>query len=105
MRYASPSPAIFDVIFDEYDLSIILNLFDNNDPYAVNTHKWKMWGQNTLYLAKDSELGVKKLKKLYLENCSKSTKTAITVSKFKKIFRGSMTLDSLDSYFCFSTYF
>ena len=44
-----PSPAIFNVIFDEYNFSIILNLFDNNDPYAINTHKWKMWEQNTLW--------------------------------------------------------
>ena len=28
------SPAIFNVIFDEYNFSIISNLFDNNDPYA-----------------------------------------------------------------------
>ena len=66
-------PAIFNVIFDNHNFSIILNLFDNNDPYAENTNKWKMWEQNTVYLVKDSDLGVKKLKKICLENCSKST--------------------------------
>ena len=56
------SPAIFNVIFDNYNFSIILNLFDSNDPYAENTNKWKMWEQNTSYLVKDSDLGVKKIK-------------------------------------------
>ena len=48
---------------------------------------------------KDSELGVKK--KICLENCSKSTKTAIIVSKFSKNFRESMTLDPPRAIFLF----
>ena len=35
-------PAIFNNIANEYNFSIVLNLFDNNnDPYAVSTHRWK----------------------------------------------------------------
>ena len=38
---ASPSPTIFKHAFDQYNFSIILNLFDNNKPYALSTHNQK----------------------------------------------------------------
>ena len=31
-------PAIFKIIFDAYNFSIISNLFDSYKPYALNTH-------------------------------------------------------------------
>ena len=33
-----PPPAIFKHVFDEYNFSIISNLFDNNKAYALSTH-------------------------------------------------------------------
>ena len=35
MRGVHPSPAIFQIIFDVYSFSIILNLFDSDKPYAL----------------------------------------------------------------------
>ena len=34
-------PAILKNVFDEYNFSIILNFFDNNEPYALSTHNRK----------------------------------------------------------------
>ena len=34
-------PAIFKIVFDKYNFSIFLNLFDNNKPYALSTHNRK----------------------------------------------------------------
>ena len=36
-----PPSAIFKHVFDEYNFSIISNLFDNNKPYALSTRKGK----------------------------------------------------------------
>ena len=47
-----------------------------------------MCEQNASYLVKDSKLGVKNLNSIFLKNCTKSTKMAITLSKFSKNFRG-----------------
>ena len=33
-----PPPAIFINAFDEYNFSIISNLFDNNNPYALSKY-------------------------------------------------------------------
>ena len=52
MGYASPHQPLFNNIFDEYNFSILLNLFDNN-PYTCK-HKskcankmrhWVMFGE------------------------------------------------------------
>ena len=32
MEYASPHQLLFNNVFDEYNFSIFLNLFDNNNP-------------------------------------------------------------------------
>ena len=34
---ASPPPALFKHVIDEYNFSIISKLFDNNKPYALST--------------------------------------------------------------------
>ena len=36
-----PPPAIFNHVFDEYNFSIILNLFDDNKPHTLSTHNRK----------------------------------------------------------------
>ena len=64
-----------------------------------------MCEQNVLYLVKDLELEAKKLNRICHKNCSKSSKMAITVSKFLKTFRGSIPQDPLEPYFCSSIRF
>ena len=88
-----PSTYSFNAVFDEYNFSIISNLFDNNHLYALSTHKSKMCEQNVSYLVKDLELEAKKLNRICHKNCSKSSKMAITVSKFLKTFRESIPPD------------
>ena len=43
-------PPPFNNIFNEYNFSIISNLFDNNDPCALNTYKRKTREQNVSQL-------------------------------------------------------
>ena len=93
MGDAFPPPAVFNNIFDECSFSIISNFFDNNDSYALSTHKWKMCEQNASYLVKKSELGAKQLNKINLQSCSKNTKMAIEASTFSKLFGKSMPPD------------
>ena len=82
VEWCIPPPYSFNAVFDEYNFSIISNLFDNNHLYALSTHKSKMCEQNVSYLLKDLELEAKKLNRICHKNCSKSSKMAITVSKF-----------------------
>ena len=79
-RMHSP-PVIFNTVFDEYNFSVISNLFDNSTSYALSTHKSEMCKQNASYryYVKNSELRAKSLNKTCVRNCSKSTKMAITV--------------------------
>ena len=79
MGDASLLPTIFNVIFDEYNSYIISNLFDNNQSYALSTHKSKVCEENVSYLVKDSELGAKKLNIICHKICLKGTKMAITI--------------------------
>ena len=96
-----PPPYSFNAVFDEYNFSIISNLFDNNHLYALSTHKSKMCEQNVSYLVKDLELEAKKLNRICHKSCSKSSKLAITVSKFLKTFRGSIPPDPPRAIFLF----
>ena len=64
-----------------------------------------MCEQNVSYLVKDLELEAKKLNRICHKNCSKSSKMAITVSKFLKTFRVSIPPDPLKPYFCSSICF
>ena len=58
MGYAYPTN-IFKCLSDEYNFSIISNLFHNNNLYALSMHKSKMREQNASYLIKNSELETK----------------------------------------------
>ena len=100
-----PPPYSFNAVFDEYNFSIISNLFGNNHLYALSTHKSKMCEQNVSYLVKDLELEAKKLNRICHKNCSKSDKMAITVSKFLKTFREAYPRTPLEPYFCSSICF
>ena len=58
-----------------------------------------MYQQNVSYLVEHSDLGTKNLNEILPDNCLKNTKMATTVSKFSKIFRGSMSPDQLRTFF------
>ena len=81
-----PLPAILKNVFHEYNFSIILNLFDNNKPYALSKQKSTMCEQNAPYLEKHSELGAKKLNKIFLNIVEKAQTWLLQY----KNFRGSM---------------
>ena len=70
-----PPPAIFKHVFDEYNFSMISNLFHYNKPYALSTHNRKCTNKKH-YLVKHSDLGAKNLKQNLPKSCSKSTKIA-----------------------------
>ena len=84
MRVCISPPAIFNVVFDEYSFSIILNLFDNNDPYTLGTHKSKMFEQNASYMVENSEIGAKKLTKFALKIVQKALKLPLKHLNFQK---------------------
>ena len=74
-----PHQSLFINAFDEYNFSITLNLFDNKNSYTYSKHKSKSATKmhHCIILAKGSKLGVKNLNKIFLKNCTKSTKMAI----------------------------
>ena len=87
-------PAIIKNVFDAYNFSIILNIFDNNKPFDVSSHNRKCaHKKHHNYLAKHSKLGSKNLNKIWLKIKKKTTKIATRTCKFSNCFRGSMPLD------------
>ena len=62
VEWCIPPPYSFNAVFDEYNFSIISNLFDNNHLHALSTHKSKMCEQNVSYLVKDLRVRGKKIK-------------------------------------------
>ena len=87
-----PPPAILKNVH-EYNFSIISNLFDNNEPYAaLSKHQSTMCEQNASYLKKHSELGAKKLNKIFLNTVGKAQTWPLLYENFQK-FRGSMPLN------------
>ena len=78
---------------------MILNLLDNNKLYALSMHNRKC-----ITFGEALKIRIKKFQQNMLENYSKSTKIAITVCKFSKIFRGSMP-PNLYIFTCFSITF
>ena len=59
MRDMHHPPAIIKNVYDEYKVSIILNLFDNDKLYALSTHNRECANKMHNYLA----LGSKNFKK------------------------------------------
>ena len=98
---ASPPPAIFKHAFDEYNFSIISNLFDNSKPYALSAKARIIENVQTkcIIFGETLRFRGKKFKQNLPKNCLKSTKIASTVSKFLKIFWGSMPLDPLKAFY------
>ena len=79
MWYASPHQSLFINVFDEYNFSTTLNLFDSKNSYTYGKHKSKCATKmhHCIIFVKGSKLGVKNLDGIFLENCTKSTKMAI----------------------------
>ena len=90
VRMRGMHPDIFKIVFDIYNFSITLNLFDSDKPYALSTHNRKRARQ---YLVKHSESGSKNLNKICLRIIQKALQIAITACKFSKFFRESMPPD------------
>ena len=95
---ASPPPAIFKHAFAEYNFFITSNFFDYDKPSALSTHNEKCTNKNIIYDETFRFRG-KKFKQNLPQNCSRSTKMAITVCKFPKIFQGSMPPDPPRTFF------
>ena len=81
-----PPPANFKNVFDEYNYSLISNLFDKNKPYALSMHNRKYAKKMHYVLAKHSELGSKNFTKIRSKIIQKALKSAITSCKFSKFF-------------------
>ena len=79
----SPPRAIFKHVFDEYNSFIILNLFDNNKPYALSTHNRKCTNKMQ-YLVKYSDFGAKYSHKICLKIIQKVLKWTLQYANFKK---------------------
>ena len=75
MWYASFYQSLCINVFDEYNFSITLNLFDNKNPYTYGKHKPKCATKmhHCIILVKGSKLGVKNLDRIFLENFTKNT--------------------------------
>ena len=59
LRNMHPPTTIFRNVSDEHNSFIILNLFDNNKPYALNTRNRKCAEQNALYFGEALRKGQK----------------------------------------------
>ena len=92
MRGMHPLPAIFKVVLNVYNFSIISNLFDSDKPSALSTHNGKC-ANKMHHILRSTQIRVKQFEQNLAENYSKRTKITITACKFSKIFRGSMLLD------------
>ena len=75
-------PAIFKHIFDVYNFSIILILFDSNKPYALSTHNWKC-ANKMRHIWRSTQYKGQKIRTKFAWNYSKSNKIAITAWIFK----------------------
>ena len=92
-----PLPAIFKVVLNVYNFSIISNLFDSDKPTALSTHNGKC-ANKMHHILRSTQIRVKQFEQNLPENYSKRTKTTITACKFSKNFRGSMLPDPLETF-------
>ena len=60
-----------------------------------------MCEQSALYSVKDSKLEVKNVNKVFLKNCTKTTKMVITLPKLSKDFRSSIPPNPLQLFLLF----
>ena len=69
-------PTIFKHVFDEYNFSIISNLFDNNKPYTLSTHNRKCTNKIHHIFSETLRFRGINFEQNLSKNCSKSTKMA-----------------------------
>ena len=92
--YSSHLPTTFKHVFDNYNCSIISNLFDNIKPYITPQARiTETEPRKCIIFGETFRFRSKKFKQSLPRNCSKSTKMATTVCKNSKNFWGSMLLD------------
>ena len=97
MRGMHPLSAIFKVVLNVYNFSIISNLFDSDKPSALSTHNRKC--ANKMHdILQSIQIRVKQFEQNLPENYSKRTKITIRACKFSKIFQGSMLPDPLETF-------
>ena len=92
MRGMHPLPAIFKVVLNVYNFSIISNLFDSDKPSALSTHNRKC-ANKMHHILRSTQIRVKQFEQNLPENFLKRTKITIKACKFSKFFRGSMLPD------------
>ena len=97
MRGMHPLPAIFKVVLNVYNFSIISNLFDSDKPSALSTHNRKC-ANKMHHILRSTQIRVKQFEQNLPESYSKRTEIAIKACKFSKIFRGSMLPDPLETF-------
>ena len=97
MRGMHPLPAIFKVVLNVYNFSIISNLFDSDKPSALSTHNRKC-ANKMHHILRSTQIRVKQFEQNLPENYSKRTKITIAACKFSKIFRGSMLPDPPETF-------
>ena len=85
MRGMHPLPAIFKVVLNVYNFSIISNLFDSDKPSALSTHNEKC-ANKMHHILRSTQIRVKQFEQNLPENYSKRTKITITACKFSNIF-------------------
>ena len=88
MRDMRPLPAIFKVVLNVYNFSMMLNLFDSDKPSALSTHNRKC-ANKMHHILRSTQIRVKQFEQNLPENSSKRSKISIRACKFSKIFRGS----------------
>ena len=100
MRVCILPPVNFKNVFNVYIFSVISNLFDRNKPFALSNKACIIENVRTkcIILGEALRIKVKKFKHNLPETYSKSTKIAITASKFSKNFPGGMPLDPLRAF-------
>ena len=98
-----PGSAIFKIVFDAYNFSIISNLFDSDKPYALRMRKLKCANKMYHIFGDAFRTKVKKFNPNLPENYLKSTKIPIMACKFSKNFWGSMTPDPLRAFLVFQS--
>ena len=83
-----PLPAIFKVVLDVYNFSIISNLFDSDKPYVLSTHNRKC-AYKMHHIMRSTQIRVKQFEQnLPDNNYSKCIKITIRACKFSKISEG-----------------
>ena len=95
MRGMHPLPAIFKVVLNVYNFSIISNLFDSDKPSALSTHNRKC-ANKMHHILRSTQIRVKQFEPNLPENYSKRIKITIRACKFSKFSVGACSRTPLE---------